>query len=45
MINYGWRESWQWLGGPDVIQFTAHDNGKPIICRVSQECIEDNCGR
>ncbi len=36
MISYGMGEEWQWLGDRDVVQFTTHDNGKPIICRVSQ---------
>ncbi len=44
MINYGSAKDWQWDGGREVVQFTAYRNGEPIICRVSKECIVDNCG-
>jgi hypothetical protein len=28
----------------NVVEFIVLDDGRPIICRVSQKCLEDNCG-
>ena len=44
MLDYGTSDGMQWLSGPNVVEFIVLDDGRPIICRVSQECLEYNCG-
>ncbi len=44
VVAYGTSENWFWTGGREVVEFTVHDEGRPITCRVSRECIEDNFG-
>ena len=44
MRDYGTADGMRWLSGPDVVQFMVLDDGRPITCRVSQDCLQDNCG-
>jgi hypothetical protein len=44
MLDYGSADGMRWLSGQNVAEFIVLDDGRPIICRVSQECLEDNCG-
>ncbi len=44
MLDYGTADGMRWLSGPDVVQFIVLDDGQPITSRVSQRCLEDNCG-
>ncbi len=44
VIAYGTNKNWWWNGSLKVVEFTVHDEGRPIVCRVSRECIEDNFG-
>ena len=43
-MDYGSAADWQWVGNIEAVQFTVCANGEPIVCRVSKECIADNCG-
>ena len=44
VIAYGTSENWRWNGSLKVVEFTVHDEARPIVCRVSYECIRDNFG-
>ncbi len=44
MIEFEDCAGWKWVGGPDVIEFTAALDGHIFVCRVTGECIEDHCG-
>ena len=44
MIEYGSVTDWRWNGPLRVIQFTVFHNNETIVCRVSKECITENCG-
>ncbi len=44
VIAYGTNENWRWDGAHEVVEFTVHDDDRPIVCRVSYECIDDNFG-
>ncbi len=44
VIAYGTSKYWWWNGVREVVEFRVHDEGWPIVCRVSRECIEDNFG-
>ncbi len=44
VIAYGTSKNWWWNGVREVVEFRVHDEGWPIVCRVSQKCIEDNFG-
>ncbi|MCH8098262.1 MAG: DUF1488 family protein [Proteobacteria bacterium] len=44
MIEFGDNLDWKWVGGLEVVEFTIHVGGAPVICRVSRECLEDHCG-
>ena len=44
VIAYGTNKNWWWNGVREVVEFTVHDEGRPIVCRVSYECIRDNFG-
>ena len=44
MLDYGTADGMRWLSDQNVVQFIVLDDGQPITCRVSQKCLEDNCG-
>jgi len=42
VINYRTNEDWYWDGRYSEVRFQAYRNKKTILCRVTQEWIEDN---
>ncbi len=44
MIDYRTNESWVWHGPTQEVRFQVFHDGKPILCRVTRECIANNCG-
>ena len=44
MIEFEDCAGCKWVGGLDVIEFTADLDGQTIVCRVSRQCLEDHCG-
>ena len=45
MMEYGTNESWIWHSPTEELRFQVSQNGKPILCRVTRECISDHCGK
>lgn len=43
MLDYGTADGMRWLSGAKVVEFIVLDDGHPIVCRVSQKCLEVNC--
>ena len=43
-IDFGTNETWVWNGTFEEVHFWVYDGGRRVMCRVSQECIEDNLG-
>ena len=43
-IDYGSNEDWRWDPGTGEVRFVVYDDRRPILCRVSRECLEDHCG-
>ena len=44
MPHYGTNESWMWHGPTQEVRFQVFHDSKPILCRVTRECIADHCG-
>ena len=44
MIEFAQPIDWKYQGGTDSMVFTIYNDGNPIHCRVSRECIQDNMG-
>lgn len=43
MINWGNPAYMRWNSEYMEVRWNIDDNGRDILCRVSQEAIEDNC--
>ena len=37
-------ERWRWVERDGVVAFEVNDNGQPVDCRISHECISDHLG-
>ena len=44
MLDFGNTDSWMWHGPTLEVRFQILQDGKPILCRVTRECISDHCG-
>ena len=44
MLDYGTNESWYWHSPTMEVRFRILKDGKPVVCRVTHECIKDHCG-
>ena len=41
-LNYGRADYWRWNSYRQTVEFTVYRDDKPIRCKISRECIEDN---
>ena len=44
MIQFAQPIDWIYHGGTESVVFTILNDGSPVQCRVSRECIQDNMG-
>ena len=44
MIEYGTAQDWRWEGGFNEVRFRILVDGRPVLCRVTREYVEDNLG-
>ncbi len=44
MIEFGTNETWRWDVRTQEVRFQVLQDGKPIRCRVTRECVADHCG-
>ena len=42
MIEYDTNETWVWDGDHVAVRFQVVASGKPVICFVTRECIDDH---